>query len=91
MRFYGTAHKHVCGIDLHTRSMYLCVLDEHDQVVLHKDFQTDPAVLLQALATARTDCENPRQAWSVAIATSSSMLSRGQQESALDAVGPYMC
>ena len=27
MRFYTRAHKHYCGIDLHARSMYLCVLD----------------------------------------------------------------
>lgn len=25
-RCYGTAHEHVCGIDLHARSMYHCVL-----------------------------------------------------------------
>jgi len=55
MRFYGTTHKHVCGIDLHARSMYLCVLDAQDQVVLHKDFPTDPAVLLEALAPFRED------------------------------------
>jgi len=55
MRFYGTTHKNVCGIDLHARSMYLCVLDAQDQVVLHKDFPTDPAVLLETLASFRED------------------------------------
>ena len=55
MRFYDKAHKHTCGIDLHARSMYICVLDEHDQVVLHRDFPTDPAVLLDALAPFRED------------------------------------
>jgi hypothetical protein len=26
MRFYTKAHKHYCGIDLHARTMYVCVL-----------------------------------------------------------------
>jgi hypothetical protein len=55
MRFYAKTHKHTCGIDLHARSMYLCVLDEHDQVVLHKDLPTDPAVLVEALSPFRED------------------------------------
>jgi hypothetical protein len=25
MRFYTKAHKHHCGIDLHARSMYVCL------------------------------------------------------------------
>jgi hypothetical protein len=27
MRFYTQAHTYYCGIDLHARWMYLCVLD----------------------------------------------------------------
>jgi hypothetical protein len=27
MKFYIKQHKHYCGIDLHARTMYLCVLD----------------------------------------------------------------
>ena len=27
MRFYTQQHKHYCGIDLHARQMYLCVLN----------------------------------------------------------------
>jgi hypothetical protein len=25
--FYTTAHQHYCGIDLHAKTMYLCILD----------------------------------------------------------------
>ena len=28
MRFYTQQHKHYCGIDLHARSMYICLLDQ---------------------------------------------------------------
>ena len=27
MRFYTKQHRYYCGIDLHARSMYVCVLD----------------------------------------------------------------
>jgi hypothetical protein len=27
MRFYTQAHRYYCGIDLHARWMYLCILD----------------------------------------------------------------
>ena len=37
MRFYTTQHNHYCGIDLHARTMYLCILDSEGQVVLHKN------------------------------------------------------
>lgn len=28
MRFYTQQHKHYCGIDLHARSLYLCILNQ---------------------------------------------------------------
>lgn len=27
MRFYAKTHQHYCGIDLHARIMYLCILN----------------------------------------------------------------
>jgi hypothetical protein len=35
MRFYTKTHKHYCGIDLHARSMYLCILDCDGEILLH--------------------------------------------------------
>ena len=35
MRFYTGQHRYYCGIDLHARTMYVCVLDhENGKVVL---------------------------------------------------------
>jgi hypothetical protein len=34
MRFYTQQHKHYCGIDLHARMMYLCVLDAAGAVLI---------------------------------------------------------
>ena len=28
MKFYKKQHQYYCGIDLHTRTMYLCILDQ---------------------------------------------------------------
>ena len=36
MRFYTKLQKHYCGIDLHTNKMYPCVLDNNEDILLHK-------------------------------------------------------
>jgi len=55
MRFYTGRHAYSCGIDLHARTMYLCVLDADGKVLLHKDMATDPAVFLAAIEPYRED------------------------------------
>ena len=35
MRSYTQTHQHFCGIDLHTKTMYLCILNESGDIVLH--------------------------------------------------------
>jgi hypothetical protein len=34
MRFYNQQHRFYCGVDLHTKTMYLCILDQADQIGL---------------------------------------------------------
>ena len=53
MRFYNQPHRFYCGIDLHARSMYLCILDEAGAIVLHKNLQTSPQAFLEAIAPFR--------------------------------------
>ena len=55
MRFYTQSHTHYCGIDLHARSMYLCILDAQGEVLLHRNFKAEPAAFLQAVAPYRED------------------------------------
>ena len=55
MRFYTQQHQHYCGIDLHARTMYLCVLDQAGQVLLHQNVRSDPAAFLRAVAPYRED------------------------------------
>ncbi len=55
MRFYTRQHKHYCGIDLHARSMYLCVLDQTGEVLLEQNLRCDPRLFLRALEPYRDD------------------------------------
>jgi hypothetical protein len=42
MRFYNEQRSFYCGIDLHARTMYLCILDQAGHIVLHKNVKTQP-------------------------------------------------
>ena len=53
MRFYSQPHQFYCGIDLHARTLYLCVLDHAGITRLHKEIPAEPAALLEALASFR--------------------------------------
>jgi transposase len=53
MRFYNQPHRFYAGIDLHARSLYLCVLDQDGSVLFHANLNAQPAALLAALAPFR--------------------------------------
>ena len=55
MRFYTNTHRHYCGIDLHAKTMYLCVLDRDGAVLLHQNLPSSPATFLAAIAPYRDD------------------------------------
>jgi len=55
MRFYTKQHKFYCGIDLHARKMYLCILDETGEVRLHQNIKTDREVFLKLIEPFRED------------------------------------
>ena len=55
MRFYTEQHEFYCGIDLHARSMYLCILDRDGNVLLHKNLRANPDAFLKAVAKYRQD------------------------------------
>jgi len=56
MRFYTGQHRYYCGIDLHARTMYLCILEhETGKVLLHRNLRCEPERFLQAIEPYRTD------------------------------------
>jgi hypothetical protein len=42
MRFYIGQHRHYCGIDLHTRTMYVCILYDAGQVLVYQNLPANP-------------------------------------------------
>jgi transposase len=55
MRFYTKTHPHYCGIDLHARSMNLCILDASGEILLHQNMKATPEAFLAAVAPYRGD------------------------------------
>lgn len=55
MRFYTTQHRFYAGIDLHARTLHLCVLDQQGNTVCDKNLPAKPEPLLKALAPFRDD------------------------------------
>src|SRR5688572_1451779 len=49
MRFYTGQHRFYCGVDLHARTMYLSILDEHGATVLDRNLPARGDVFLQAV------------------------------------------
>jgi len=55
MRFYNRQHRHYCGIDLHVKTMYVCILDGAGQVLVHRNMKSSPEAFLETIAPYRDD------------------------------------
>src|SRR2546422_3384727 len=55
MRFYNRQHRHYCGIDLHVKTMYICILDSAGQVLVHRNAKSTPEAFLEIVAPYRED------------------------------------
>jgi len=55
MRFYNHQHQYYCGIDLHVKTMYVCILDATGQVLVHRNVPSSPDALLETVAPYRDD------------------------------------
>jgi transposase len=53
MRFYNNQHPFYCGIDLHARSMDVCIVNHDGEMVLHKNMKAAPEPFLKAIAPYR--------------------------------------
>jgi transposase len=50
MKFYNQQHKFYCGIDLHARKMFVCILDQTGEVLVHKNIYAKPEPFLKCIA-----------------------------------------
>lgn len=49
MRFYTPQHQYYSGIDLYARLMYVCILNQVGDIVIHKNIQANPDIFPCAL------------------------------------------
>ena len=57
MRFYNRQHTYYCGIDLHVKTMYVCILDGGGQVLVHRNVPSTPAAFQEMIAPAVVRCK----------------------------------
>ena len=55
MRFYKNQHQYYCGIDLHAKTMYVCIIDKDGKVLVHRNIASNPGAFLKTIAPYRED------------------------------------
>ena len=55
MRFYTKQHQFYCGIDLHARTMYVCIVNRDGEILVHRNMPAGPEPFLKAIAPYRED------------------------------------
>ena len=61
MRFYTKQHQFYCGIDLHARTMYVCILNQAGEMLVHRNMPAGPEPFLKAIAPYREEVPQSRQ------------------------------
>jgi len=49
MRFYTGQHQYYCGIDLHTKNMYVCIVNQAGKTLVHQNLPANPNSLIQII------------------------------------------
>ena len=52
-RFYTTQHQFYCGIDLHARSLYVCLVSHDGALFVHRNMTAAPEPFRKAIAPYR--------------------------------------
>ena len=55
MRFYNRQHQYYCGIDLHVKTMYVCIVDGTGQILVHRNMPSTSAAFLEVVGPYRAD------------------------------------
>ena len=55
MIFYTKQHQYYCGIDLHARMMYICIVDQEGKILYHRNISTSRDVFLEIIGPYRED------------------------------------
>ncbi len=49
MQFYTKNHPYYCGIDLHARSLYVCIINHDGEICIHQEIKASPEHLMRIL------------------------------------------
>jgi transposase len=55
MRCYNQSHRFYCGIDLHAKTMHVCILDNAGAILFHHNLKTNAGDFLHAVRPFRQD------------------------------------
>ena len=55
MRYSPGQHQYYCGVDLHARTMSLCIVNRADEMLSHREIPTKADIFLEKLAPSRED------------------------------------
>ena len=55
MTEYPGHHHEYCGVDLHARALYVCLVNQADEILEHREMPTKADVFLEKLAPYRED------------------------------------
>lgn len=55
MKFYTKTHQNYCGIDLHTKTMYVCIINAQGEILVHRNIPTEPEPFFKLIADYRED------------------------------------
>lgn len=55
MNFYTRQHDFYCGIDLHAKAMYMCIMNQKGEILYHKNIRTSAERFLDAIKPFRSD------------------------------------
>jgi len=50
MRFYTKQHHTYGGIDLHARTMSVCIMNPNGEILVHHNYNANPATFLKVIA-----------------------------------------
>ena len=50
MRFYKQQHEFYCGVDVHAKTMHVCLVNQAGDVLVHRNLSTRPDRFLNAIA-----------------------------------------
>jgi transposase len=49
MRFYKQPHRFYCGVDLHAKTMHVCIVNEAGDILVHRNIKTQEDAFLQLI------------------------------------------